>query len=57
MQVRGANLYIEDGGEMYNTLSYNVAICPHHLGMGGTLLSEVIYKCRILENNANRKNA
>jgi hypothetical protein len=26
--VRGANLYIEDGNEMYNKINYNVAICP-----------------------------
>ena len=35
--VRGANIYIEDGNEMYNLLSYNVAICPWKLNtnMGG----------------------
>ena len=27
--VRGANIYIEDGNEMHNTLSYNVGICPN----------------------------
>jgi hypothetical protein len=26
--VRGANIYLEDGNEMWNTLKYNVAICP-----------------------------
>jgi len=26
--VRGANVYLEDGNEMWNTLAYNVAICP-----------------------------
>jgi len=26
--VRGAGLYIEDGNEMWNTLDYNVIICP-----------------------------
>ena len=26
--VRGANLYIEDGNEMYNRVLHNVAICP-----------------------------
>lgn len=26
--VRGGNLYIEDGNEMLNTVAYNVAICP-----------------------------
>jgi hypothetical protein len=26
--VRGAAMYIEDGNEMYNTMSYNVLICP-----------------------------
>ena len=26
--VRGANLYLEDGNEMWNRLEYNVAICP-----------------------------
>jgi len=26
--VRGAGLYLEDGNEMYNTLDYNVVICP-----------------------------
>lgn len=26
--VRGANLYIEDGNEMLNTVAYNVGICP-----------------------------
>mmetsp|Transcript_43333 Transcript_43333/g.48510 ORF Transcript_43333/g.48510 Transcript_43333/m.48510 type:complete len:1556 (-) Transcript_43333:209-4876(-) len=26
--VRGANIYLEDGNEMWNTLAYNVAICP-----------------------------
>jgi hypothetical protein len=26
--VRGGNLYIEDGNEMYNRLMYNVAVCP-----------------------------
>ena len=26
--VRGANVYIEDGNEMWNTMAYNVAICP-----------------------------
>jgi hypothetical protein len=30
--VRGANMYIEDGGEMFNVLAYNVAICPWELG-------------------------
>jgi hypothetical protein len=35
--VRGAGYYIEDGNEMHNTLSYNVAICPFRLDgpMGG----------------------
>ena len=27
--IRGAGYYIEDGNEMYNTLQYNVVICPH----------------------------
>ena len=27
--VRGAGIYIEDGNEMYNTVSYNVVICPY----------------------------
>ena len=31
LDVRGANLYIEDGNEMYNRFLYNVAICPHAL--------------------------
>ena len=26
--VRGGNLYLEDGNEMWNTLAYNVAVCP-----------------------------
>lgn len=26
--MRGSGLYIEDGNEMYNSLSYNVVICP-----------------------------
>ena len=26
--VRGAGLYIEDGNEMWNSLQYNVVICP-----------------------------
>ena len=26
--MRGANYYIEDGNEMYNTLKFNIAICP-----------------------------
>ena len=26
--VRGAAIYVEDGNEMYNTISYNVLICP-----------------------------
>jgi len=26
--VRGANVYLEDGNEMWNTLAYNIAICP-----------------------------
>jgi len=26
--ARGANIYLEDGNEMWNTLAYNVAICP-----------------------------
>lgn len=26
--VRGANVYLEDGNEMWNTLAYNVAVCP-----------------------------
>jgi len=26
--VRGAYVYLEDGNEMWNTLAYNVAICP-----------------------------
>lgn len=26
--VRGAGIYIEDGNEMWNTLEYNVVICP-----------------------------
>lgn len=30
--VRGANMYIEDGGELYNVIKYNVAICPWNLG-------------------------
>jgi hypothetical protein len=29
--VRGAGIYIEDGNEMYNSLEYNVAICPYPL--------------------------
>ena len=29
--VRGANVYIEDGNEMHNDISYNVAVCPHPL--------------------------
>ncbi len=31
--VRGAGIYVEDGNEMYNSIKYNVAICPfprHH---------------------------
>lgn len=27
--VRGANVYIEDGNEMFNYIQYNVVICPH----------------------------
>lgn len=30
--VRGANLYIEDGNEVYNYFAYNVAICPWEFG-------------------------
>jgi hypothetical protein len=26
--IRGANIYIEDGNEMYNKINYNVAVCP-----------------------------
>ena len=26
--VRGANVYLEDGNEMWNTFAYNVAVCP-----------------------------
>lgn len=26
--VRGAGIYIEDGNEMWNTIEYNVVICP-----------------------------
>jgi len=26
--IRGANMYIEDGNEMYNRVLYNVAVCP-----------------------------
>lgn len=26
--VRGANIYIEDGNEMYNRIRYNVLVCP-----------------------------
>ena len=35
--VRGANIYIEDGNEMYNRIENNVAICPHKLNsnLGG----------------------
>ena len=29
--VRGSNIYIEDGNEMYNRFEYNVAICPWKL--------------------------
>lgn len=29
--VRGANFYVEDGNEMHNEISYNVAVCPHSL--------------------------
>lgn len=34
--VRGANLYIEDGNEMLNSVAYNVGICPRG-GNGCTL--------------------
>jgi hypothetical protein len=27
--VRGAGIYIEDGNEMFNTLAYNVVVCPY----------------------------
>ena len=30
--VRGAGIYIEDGNEMFNTLSYNVVFCPYPFG-------------------------
>jgi hypothetical protein len=33
--VRGAYLYVEDGNEMFNHISYNVAICPWPLWTGG----------------------
>jgi len=33
--VRGANIYIEDGNELGNTVSYNVAICPWRYDEGG----------------------
>ncbi len=26
--IRGPSIYIEDGNEMYNKISYNVAVCP-----------------------------
>lgn len=26
--IRGATIYVEDGNEMYNRISYNVGICP-----------------------------
>jgi hypothetical protein len=29
--VRGAGIYIEDGNEMYNSIEYNVVICPFPL--------------------------
>ena len=28
--VRGAQIYVEDGNEMYTVLAYNVAICPRN---------------------------
>jgi hypothetical protein len=33
--VRGANIYIEDGNEIGNTVSYNVAICPWDFELAG----------------------
>jgi len=29
--IRGANIYIEDGNELYNRILYNVGICPWSL--------------------------
>ena len=31
--VRGANIYIEDGNEMFNTIQYNAIICPWKIGI------------------------
>jgi len=33
--VRGSHIYIEDGNEMYNRISYNVAVCPWPLSING----------------------
>ncbi len=32
--IRGANIYIEDGNELYNKIFYNVGICPWRLKSG-----------------------
>lgn len=28
-EVRGAGIYIEDGNEMYNYVTYNAVLCPY----------------------------